>query len=228
MDALPAPAPAAAPPTPAKPDPRQIAAAAAAAVCDDPAIAELLRRKAGGEKLTSQEHGRIGAWKSRQIAATARSGVPAAPLALRESGNGAGAPAGTPEADPALAEAEADLVVLPPADADLVRGTVKAVLGKVNAIGQRHLLAAARAAGADAASLDRFSRAEVVSADDQAVLSDTAPLVAASLGVNPRHVPVAAFFGTLAACGLNFYQAIAELKEIQAKQTKPAATTQQK
>lgn len=125
-------------------------------------------------------------------------------------------------------EAEAAPVVYTPADFDLVRGTVKAMLGKVNAAGQRHLLAAAKVAGADAACLARFSTAEVVSAEDAAVLAETAPLVASGIGVDPKNVPMAAFFGTLAACGLNFYQAITELKELQANAERGARNAEKK
>lgn len=194
-------------PTPSQPSPGQIAAAAAAAVCNDPVVADLLRRKAGGEKLSPQENGKLGAWKSRQGRAPASAAIP------EQAPPSAG---GVAPASGAPPEAEVGAVVYSPADADLVRGTVKAMLGKINAVGQRHLLAAAKAAGADAASLARFSSAEVVSAEDAQVLSETALLVASGIGVDPKNVPMAAFFGTLAACGLNFYQAIAELKELQA------------
>lgn len=205
-------APSAPPPPPAA---AEVSSAAAAAVCADPAIAELLRRKAAGEKLTASEHGRIGNWKQRQRLNTLTGGMPlAAPAAAPVAPAAPGAPVGlAPVADAAAP--------LSDRDAALVRGTVAAVLAKLNAVGQRHLLAAAKAAGADAATLDRFSRAEVVGDEDRKVLSETAPLVAEGAGLDPRKVPVYAFFGTLTACGLNFYQAIAELKELQAQ--KPAA-----
>ena len=209
MDPLPSVAPSA----PSQPSPAEVATAAAAAVCADPVIADLLRRKSAGEKLTASEHGKIGNWKQRQKLpiGTGPAVAPApAPLA-------GGASAGAP-----VAAAPADVAPLPPGDADLVRGTVAAVLVKINAVGQRHLLAAAKAAGADAAALDRFSRAEVVGEEDRRVLSETAPLVAASAGLDPRKVPLYAFLGTLGACGLNFYQAIAELKELEAEKVRRA------
>ena len=208
-----------APPAPTSPPAAaEISAAAAAAVCSDPAIAELLRRKSAGEKLTASEHGRIGNWKQRARLAALSGPAPLPP------GPGRSESAPAPSAVPGLAPVADPAALLSPGDADLVRGTVAAVLGKLNAIGQRHLLAAAKAAGADAETLRRFSTAEVVGEDDRKVLSETAPLVAAGAGMDPRKIPVYAFLGTLASCGVNFYQAIAELKELQAaKATAPKA-----
>jgi len=193
-------------------------------MCSDPIVADLLARKSRGEKLQPAEYGKLGQWTAKQNRAAgpaiSKTALPSAPGTAPKT-----FPTGEQVASlDVQSEIEGAGVPLSPGDSRFVSTTVNALCTKCNAIGQRKLAKALRTVS-DAAtkanvplpSLDKFSTAEVFTSDDRAILVETAPQVCEAFGVNPKNVPVGAFFGTLTLAGMNFYQAVGELNEISEK-----------
>lgn len=228
--------PGVAPTAPAQPSAGEVARAAAGVACDDPVIADLLRRKAAGLKLMPEEYGAIGAWKAKVTNANAHrrkrgEAGPVAgprpeplpvrpePVAIRQGPVVKPVPGMPPPSPPVAVQPQVEDVRLPlsAGDAGFVSRTVGAILTSLDSIGRRMLAATAREAGATGATLARFEGAKVVSDDHRTVLMDTAPLVCEAFGVDPKHVPVGAFLGTAGLALCDFYQAIAELREMKAK-----------
>lgn len=191
-------------------DSASVREAASAAVAPDPVTADLLARHSAGEKLTQPEYGKVGAWKAR--------------LKAIWNGTGKNGPAvgpDQPEAVPGhapvvapLAPAEApDGGLAPvPIDAALARRTTAVVLTRCESIAVRYVGNAARKVGAKSEDVARLERAAALSKDDKALMVDLAPDVCTSMGLNPRHFPVAVFFGTFGAWATDLWLAVEEIK----------------
>lgn len=198
------------------PDSDEVRAAAATAVTPDPVTADLLAKHSAGEKLSQAQYGKLGAFSARLKAfwngkpgsdpgptvPPARPGEPAAVAPM--------APAQAP--DSGLAPV--------PIDAGLVQRTTNAVLTRCENIARRYVNTAAREAGATGETLARFDRAATLPKDDRALMVDLSPDVAALLGVNPRHYPLAVFVGTAGLWATDIWLAVQELKAMKEERKK--------
>lgn len=189
-------------------DSPKVGEAAAAAVAPDPQTAALLAKYSAGEKLSPSEYGKVGTWKQKLQR-----------LFSTKGGNGAqSAPAaplpGQPAPVASLAAPEATDGGLAPValDAALVRRTTAAVLARCDSIAVRYVGNAAREVGATGETLAALERAAALSKDDKALMVEISPDVAASLGLNPRHFPVAVFLGTFGAWATDLMLAVQQIK----------------
>lgn len=166
-----------------------------------PSLQAILDKRARGEPLTNREKGRL-SWFNRQGVPPTQPAGPAAPAG------------GPPVAGVAPGQAEGDGLPVPPADASLVRGTVESVLGALDGI-RRGLVSQSMARlGADPATVEKFAARAGVQPAAKAVMVETSPAVASSLGVNANNVPVAAFLSALAADLGGFALLIAEVRKL--------------
>lgn len=199
----------------------EVAAAAARACATDPEIQALLTRKATGAKLTPQEYGKLGQWKSRQNKTLAPGAVTPKEPVTNLPPKSPATVGSAPTTIPVQFETEACGQPLSPGDASYVSRTVGALVTKANNIGGRHVATTAREiqqlakdAGLPAPPIDKFSAAVVFSEDDRAILTETAPAVCEAFNVNPKSVPVGTFFGTLGLAALDFIGAVGELNKL--------------
>src|ERR1051325_10961444 len=198
----------------------EVGKAAATAVTPDPVTADLLAKHSAGEKLTPSQYGKLGAWGSKlrglfngERGTHAGSPLPA-PLPREPASVAPVAPAQAP--DGGLAPV--------PIDAGLVQRTTNAVLTRCDNIPRRYVNNAAREAGATGETLARFDRAATLPKDDRALMVDLSPDVAALLGVNPRHYPLAVFVGTAGLWATDIWLAVQELKAMKEERKKAEAT----
>lgn len=199
--------------TTSEPNRGDVRTSAAASLTPDAATAALLAKHAAykqgeGPPPTQSEFGKLGAWIKKKF--TAGDSKPA---------DATGPATSPPEASSPGDDAE-------PIDAGLVQRTTSAVLARVESIARRYVGDAARKAGAQGETLARLERAAALPRDDRALMVELSPEVAASLGVNPRHYPVAVFVGCLGLWGTDLFLAVQELKQLQAQRSAtPAAAT---
>lgn len=197
-----------------QPDRGDVREAAASAVAADPATAALLAKHAAfkegmGPKPTQSEFGRLGAWIKKTFTPTP----------------GAVTPGNVPPAAVATAQASDDLLDTTPVDAGLVQRTTSAVLSRCESIARRYVGNAARKAGAAGETLARLDRAASIPKDDRALMVELSPDVAAALGMNPRHYPVAVFCGCMGLWATDLFLAVQELKAMEAERNLKPATT---
>jgi hypothetical protein len=176
----------------------------------DPITAELLRRHSAGDKLTPQEFGKIGAFRSKQRQAGVDLPTAKPSAAALPAGGSALAPA---PSSPIGSDRLPDPRVAP----ELVRKTTGAILNRVENISKRFIASEARKAGADQNLAQKFVDAGSLDADSRGLIVDTSPEVFASLGINPESYPLTVFFGALSAWGANLAMCVMELKEIQSE-----------
>src|SRR5437867_5944601 len=77
-------------------------------------------------------------------------------------------------------------------------------------------------AGATSEILARCDRAATLPKDDRALLVDLSPEVFASLGLNPRHYPVAVFAGVLGFWATDLWLAVQDLRAMKEKKPEVA------
>ena len=200
-------------PEPTGTDSEEIRAAASAAVSPDALTAELLAKHSAGEKLTQKEYGTLGAFSKKLKAFVFGKGGAASGPA--QPGNAPGHAPGVA----AVAASQASDSGLPPEplDAGLVQRTTGAVLTRLESIARRYVGTAAREAGATGEILARCDRAATLPKDDRALMVDLSPEVFASLGINPRHYPVAVFFGVLGLWSTDLWLVVQDLKAMKEK-----------
>ena len=208
-----------------QPDSASVRETAATAVAPDPVTADLLAKHSAGEKLTSSEYGKLGAWASNlkrkwwdekfgKAGAAARSAQPGPPP---------GDAAAVAPVEPAQAPAGGLAPV--PIDARLARRTTSVVLERCDRIALRYVGTAARQAGVVGETLARLERSATLSTDDKAVMVDLSPEVCEALGINPRHFPVAIFCGIFLWWATDLWLAVEEVKAMkQAEPKKPEKT----
>lgn len=190
------------------PDSPTFGETAAAAITPDPVTAGLLAKHTAGEKLSQAEYGKVGSWKKKWQSW------------LGGKGNGGSGPAepgpepghAAPVAPVAPPEAPTDGLAPEPIDAGLARRTTAAVLSRCESIAVLYIGNAARESGATGEVLARLERAAALSKDDKAVMVDISPDVLSAMGVNPRHFPVAVFFGMFGAWATGLWMAVQEIK----------------
>ena len=196
-----------------EPDSGAVREAASAAMASDPVTADLLKKHSAGEKLTASEYGKLGAFAKGVKKFFGKGDAAPGP-----SQPGAETRLASPVAAGAPAEASPDSVVDPAIDAGLVQRTTSTLLSRCESIAQSYVGKHARAAGAEGATLDRLTRAACFKKDDKALMVEISPDVAASLGVNPRHYPVAVFCGCLGLWATDLWLAVNELKQLRKPQ----------
>lgn len=171
-------------------------------------LAELLRRKASGEKLTPREYGKLGGYyRGRKPAAVA----PSMPGPSRAELLAASGAVDRPEA-------AIDLPAPPPVDPELVRRTTEAILKAVDGVACRWIESEALKAGADQKSADLITDQARLQDGQRAIMVETSPVLIDSLGVNSANYPIAAFFVGLVTWLLGVFGAIVGLRKIQKEQ----------
>ena len=207
---------------PTGPDREEIRAAASAAVAPDAVTAALLAKHSAGEKLTPTEYGKLGAFKKWLKNFGRKEGPGPGPA---QPGP---APGHAPGVAP-VAPAQASDGGLPPVpiDAGLVQRTTGAILTRLESIARRYVGNAAREAGATGEILARCDRAAALPKDDRALMVDLSPEVFTSLGIDPRHYPVAVFFGVLGLWSTDLWLVVQDLRAMKEKKpevSKPEPT----
>lgn len=192
----------------------EVRAAAASAIAPDPESAKLLERHAAGEKLTSQEYGRVGWIRSRLrgfLSGKSNSnGEPAKPGA--QPGNASAVATVAPAAPPD----SSGMPVQP--DADLVKRTTGTILTLSDSIARRYVARVARKAFANQKQIDRLDRAAALPSDAKTLMVEVSPDALASIGLDPRRYPLTVFLGALGMWGGTVLLAVEELKEEIAKE----------
>ena len=191
--------------------------AAASAVAADPVTAELLAKHSAGEKLTPAQYGKLGAFKARLKRWFGPDDSASGGQADPAMENGDAAPLASVEQIDAT---DGGLAAVP-LDAGLVRRTTAALLSRCDSIAVRYVGTAARQVGAPVEAINRLERAAALSKDDKSLLIEIAPDVFTSLGVNPRHFPVAVFCGTMGAWATDLWLAVQEIKALKEKPKSP-------
>jgi len=196
---------------------RDAVGAAAAAVTPDPVTAELLAKHAAGEKLDASGYGKLGAWKAKLKTFWGGKDGSGSQSAVRTP------PIGNAPAVVALAASAAasDGLATPPVDPGLCQRTAAAILNRTDAVTVGWVASAARKAGAEGATLERFRGAARLPKDDRQLIIDLAPDIAAELGLDPRKFPLLIAAGVFVAHWANLWLAVDELKQLRAKQTQP-------
>lgn len=196
-----------------QPDNGEVGKAAAAAVAPDPVTADLLAKHSAGEKLSQAQYGKLGAFSARLKAFWNGKGDGSPGPAVPAPGAG-DAPGLAPVAP---AEAPDGGLAPVPIDAGLVQRTTNAILTRFESIARRYVGNAARDAGVTGEALGRLDRAATLPKDDRALMVELSPEVFASLGVNPKHYPVAVFFGVLGFWSTDLWLAVQDIKAMKAK-----------
>jgi hypothetical protein len=202
------------------------AGAPASAVTPDAATAELLERRAAGEKLSQAEYGRLGAFarwlkdpfgKSRPAAQPAGAGSQPGNAAAVASVSQTQAP------DNSLESVEVDDGICQRTTAAILRRADTAVVGKV----ERSVNATADACKFDDSkrekALARMRRACALSNDDQKLIVDLSPDVCRELGINPRQFAVGTVVTVLGLHAFTIWEALDEMKEMRRDAARPTA-----
>lgn len=194
----------------AGPEPRP-GAAAASAVAPDPITADLLAKHSAGERLTSAEYGKLGAWKAKlkTVFASKADAGPQPPASPARS------PAGVGTMAPA--EASGDGLAPVPVDPALCQRTTTAILKRCDAITVRWVEGHARRAGADDRSMARFRDAASLAPADRELISELSPDILAELGVDPKSYPFLTAAGILGLHATNLWLAVDDLKRMAAE-----------
>lgn len=170
-----------------------------------PELAELLRRKASGEKLSPREYGKLGAhYRGRKPAAVA----PEMPGPSRSELLAAAGAVDRPSS-------EVDLPCPPPVDPELVRRTTEAILQAVDGVACRWIEGQAIKSGADKQSAALITDQARLQDGQRAVMVETSPVLLDSLGVNSANYPIAAFCVGLVTWLLGIFGAIVGLRNLQ-------------
>lgn len=177
---------------------------AATSVTPDERTASILARHQRGEKLTPSEGGVLGQFKKKLKAALGGAPVPSDPPARPVS----------PSPVVPVSPSPGSLPSVPPSPG-LVRGTVKSLVESANEIAKRKLMRTAQSARANQQTLDALRGKEVIGEDRRTLIVNTSPEAFEAMGITDgKAVALAAFWGTLGLCGLDFWQALDELKEL--------------
>lgn len=182
-----------------------------------PELAQLIARKARGEKLTSSEYGKLGGYyRKRPTAALAPQGPGPSRVDLLRASGAVDRP-----------EAPMDLPSAPPVDPQLVKDTTAAILSAVDGVTCRWFETEAKKLGADPEST-ALMVAEVKLQDAQrSIMVETSPVVIQSLGIDSSNYPLAAFFVGLITWLLGIFGGIAGLRKIK-KDNEHERTTSQR
>ncbi len=202
---------------PVGPTHEEAGTAAAAALSPDPEIAELLKRKAAGEKLTQQQYGRLGWWQSK-------AGKVAAFLTGRANSDGGQAQSrpvpgnAAPLGPVASAQASANGVAPVQPDADMVKRVTAAVLTQADRIGRRYVSREARKTSASEKQISRLDSAAALPRDAQELMVEISPDALASLGLDARKYPLTVMGGIFGMWATNIWLALDEFRAEQAKE----------
>lgn len=184
------------------------AAAAAAAVAPDQVTAQLLAKHSAGEKLSSAEYGKLGAWKARLKGLFGgKGGAPGQPDLAR--------PGESLGVDPlAAGEASADGLPVVPPDPTLCETVASAALDGLDAWQGNRIESAARLAfPGDEKKVARYVARASFSAGPRKTLVSLSPAIAAELGVDPQESPVLIGVGLISLHLFNVQCLVEELRE---------------
>lgn len=182
----------------------------------NPELADLIRRKAAGEKLSSQEYGKLGGYYRRRAPSAAP--PPTAGPSRVELLRAAGA------VDPI--QAPVDLQSPPPVDPELVRRTTDAILKAIDGVCCRWIESEARKAGADQSSVALIVDQAKLQDSQKSVMVETSPIILESLGVDSSNYPIAAFLAGLGTWALGLFGAVSGLRRIQQENQQHARDSQ--
>lgn len=192
-------------------DSGELREAAAAAVTPDALTADLLAKHSAGEKLSSAEYGKLGAFKARLKAVFAGKADSTA-----RPGNGQSAPGHSHTVGAlAPAEAPADSLVPPPLDRSVCVRTTASILKRCDAITVRWVEGHARRAGADDRTVARFRESAALAPADRELIADLSPEILAEMGIDPHKYPLFVVAGILGLHGTNLWLAVDDLKRMQ-------------
>lgn len=188
----------------------------------DATMRAILEKKASGAKLTPSEGGLMGAFKKKLkatfggvAAGTESPGVASSAAVASPANNAADAPG---DGFPAV-----------PPDSDLVRRTVESLLEGFNGIGNRKLLAAARARGSDDETLRRYQSAKVFGDNRKSLIVSTSPQAFEAMGItNGKAFALSVFWGNIGLGACDFWMAIDELNNMAKRPSDPTQTTASK
>jgi hypothetical protein len=195
------------------------------AVAPDSVTAEIMRRHAAKERLTPQEYGKLGAFRSRlarlgqKLVGNPSPGVPgpqpaSGPVPLAPGGPALGG------ADPAETQGDglADIGI----DENLVRNTTSGILSALDETAQAMITAAAYEAGADEGTALKLEKAVALRPGQKSIMVETSPAAVAAMGVDPKKFAVGAFLSAFSTYGITVLSAVAQLRRARAEMLKPA------
>lgn len=173
----------------------------------EPPIAELLRRRNQGEKLSHRENGRVGNYYRRMgLRSGARPRPPAPAPSLVEPG-----PSQDPNplvSDQGPGPGSSAAVV----DPQIVRDTTEAILTSLSEVGSSYIEGQALEAGMQPDNSARIGKLVALKDGPKAVLVATSPQVLESLGVDPGNYPLTAAGSMLALWMGQFALAVREIR----------------
>lgn len=170
-----------------------------------PELASLIARKARGEKLTSQEYGKLGGYYRKRS-----SPAPLAPSAPAPSRLELLRDAGAVDRP----EAPAPLPAAPPVDPQLVKDTTAAILSAIDGVTCRWFAAEATKLGSDKESTSLLVEEVKLQDSQRAIMVETSPAVIQSLGIDSQNYPIAAFCVGLVTWILGIFGGVAGLRRL--------------